>query len=398
MEFKFDPRERRLRIRTLIPAGHEPRVFAPDELFQFGIEEEYFLSDSETFATPAETPDALFQVADGYATGRIGREFLQAQIEVATEPHLSLDEARRELLHLRQSAATAAGEYGLSILACGTHPLARWRDSVQTPKDRYAQIMDDLQMVGHRDMLCGAHIHVEFAEPARRVEVMTRMLPYVPLFIALSASSPFWQGHMTGLKAYRLAAYDELPRTGLPELFRSNAEYDSYVDALVRSGAMPDASHLWWAVRPSLKYPTLELRAPDCCTRLDDTIAIAALYRVLARFLYLNPGHNADIDVVDRAIAVENKWRAQRYGVQGTFVTRSGAVTVGDLLDRVLELTTAETDALACHEHLEQCRAIVLEGTSADAQLRVFAENQREGQEIPLHRVTRWVRDATLLA
>jgi carboxylate-amine ligase len=398
MEFKFDPSERRLRIRTLVPAGHEPRVFAPDELFQFGIEEEYFLSDSETFATPTETPDALFQTADSYSTGRIGREFLQAQIEVATEPHLSLDEARSELLRLRHSAAVAGGEYGLSILACGTHPLAHWRDSVQTPKDRYAQIMDDLQMVGHRDMLCGTHIHVEFAEPTRRVEVMTRMLPYVPLFIALSASSPFWQGRMTGLKGYRLAAYDELPRTGLPELFRSNAEYDACVDALVRSGAMPDSSHLWWAVRPSLKYPTLELRAPDCCTRLDDTIAIAALYRALARFLYLNPRHNADIDVVDRVMAVENKWRAQRYGVQGTFVTRSGAVTVGDLLDRVLELTMAEAHVFACREHLEHCRTIVLEGTSADAQLRVFTENQREGQELALHKVTRWIRDATLLA
>jgi glutamate---cysteine ligase / carboxylate-amine ligase len=398
MEFKFDPSERRLRIRTLVPAGHEPRVFAPDELFQFGIEEEYFLSDSETFATPTETPDALFQIADSYSTGHIGREFLQAQIEVATEPHLRLDEARSELLRLRHSAAVAGGEYGLSILACGTHPLAHWRDSVQTPKDRYAQIMDDLQMVGHRDMLCGTHVHVEFAEPARRVEVMTRMLPYVPLFIALSASSPFWQGRRTGLKGYRLAAYDELPRTGLPELFRSNAEYDACVDALVRSGAMPDSSHLWWAVRPSLKYPTLELRAPDCCTRLDDTIAIAALYRVLARFLYLNPKHNADVDVVDRAIAVENKWRAQRYGVQGTFVTRSGAVTVGDLLDRVLELTMAEADVFACREHLEHCRAIVLEGTSADAQLRVFTENQRDGQELALHKVTRWIRDATLLA
>jgi carboxylate-amine ligase len=398
MEFKFDPGERRLRIRTLIPAGHEPRVFAPDELFQFGIEEEYFLSDSETFATPAQTPDALFKIADSSTTGRIGREFLQAQIEVATEPHLSLDDARRELMRLRQSAAAAANDYGLSILACGTHPLAHWRDSVQTPKDRYAQIMDDLQMVGHRDMLCSTHIHVEFAEPARRVEVMTRMLPYVPLFIALSASSPFWQGRMTGLKGYRLAAYDELPRTGLPELFRSKAEYEAYVDVLVRAGAMPDASHLWWAIRPSLKYPTLELRAPDCCTRLDDTIAIAALYRALARFLYRNPEHNAGVDTVDRAVAVENKWRAQRYGVQGTFVTRSGAVTVANFLDRVLEMTAAEADAFACHEQLEQCRAIVLEGTSADAQLRIFTENQHSGAEVALHRVTRWIRDATLLA
>jgi glutamate---cysteine ligase / carboxylate-amine ligase len=398
MELKFDLRERRLRIRTLLPERREPRVFAPDELFQFGIEEEYFLSDSETLAVPAETPDALFHSADCRTSGRIGREFLQAQIEVATEPHCNVNEARRELSRLRQSAASAAAEHGLSILACGTHPQALWRGSVQSPKHRYSQIMDDLQMIGHRDMLCGMHIHVEFPDPLRRVDVMTRMLPYVPLFIALSASSPFWQGHNTGLKAYRPAAYDELPRTGLPELFRGFADYQAFVDAMVRSGAMPDASHLWWALRPSLKYPTLELRAPDCCTRLDDTIAIAALYRALARFLYLHPEHNAGLDVVDRAIAVENKWRGQRYGAQGTFVTRSGGVAVADFLDRILELTATEAEALASREQSEQCRAIILEGTSADAQLRIFSENQHESAEVTLHEVTRWIRDATLLA
>ncbi len=142
---------------------------------------------------------------------------------------------------------------------------------MQSPKDRYDKVMDDLQMIGQRNMLCGMHVHVEFPDPARRIDVMMRMLPYLPLFIALAASSPFWQRRPTGLKGYRLAAYDELPRTGLPELFRTNAEYDAYVDAMVRSGAMQDASHLWWAIRPSLKYPTLELRAPDCCTRIDDT-------------------------------------------------------------------------------------------------------------------------------
>jgi carboxylate-amine ligase len=398
MEFEYDQPERRLRIRTTFPMGREPRPFAPDELFRFGIEEEYFLSDCETFAAPKETPDALFHSADWCTNGRIGREFLQAQIEVATGPHCDVNEARLELWHLRQSAASAAAEHDLSILACGTHPMALWRDSRQSPKDRYSQIMDDLQMIGHRDLLCGTHIHVEFPDPLRRVDVMTRMLPYVPLFIALSTSSPFWQSHKTGLKGYRLAAYDELPRTGLPELFRDFSDYDAYVDAMTRSGAIPDASHLWWAIRPSLKYPTLELRAPDCCTRLDDTIAIAALYRVLARFLYTHPNHNADIDVVDRAIAVENKWRAQRYGAQGTFATRSGNVTVGDLLDRILELAAMDAKALACREQAEQCRAIILEGTSADAQLRIFAENEREGDDVALHNVTRWIRDATLLA
>jgi carboxylate-amine ligase len=253
-------------------------------------------------------------------------------------------------------------------------------------------------MIGQRNMLCGMHVHVEFPDPNRRVEVMTRMLPYVPLFIALSTSSPFWQGRATGLKGYRLAAYDELPRTGLPELFRSNAEYDAYVDAMVCSGAMRDASHLWWAIRPSLKYPTLELRAPDCCTRLDDTLAIASLYRALARYLYGNPEHNAGLDVVDRSIAIENKWRAQRYGVQGTFVTRSGGMTVGEMLSRVLEMVAADAVALDCAGQLERCQLIMTEGTSADAQLRIFTENEHEGVEIALHNVTRWIRDATLVA
>jgi carboxylate-amine ligase len=398
MEFRFDPKDRRLRLRTLLPAGQQARTFVAGDKFQFGIEEEYFLSDAETFDVPAETPDALFQTADFGMPGHIGREFLQAQIEVATEPHCVANDARIELRQLRLNAAAAAAEHGLSILACGTHPLAYWRESVQSPKDRYAKVMDDLQMIGQRNMLCGMHVHVEFPDPARRVDVMMRMLPYLPLFIALAASSPFWQGRATGLKGYRLAAYDELPRTGLPELFRTNAEYDAYVDAMVRSGAMQDASHLWWAIRPSLKYPTLELRAPDCCTRLDDAIAIAALYRVLARFLYAHTDHNAELNVVDRSIAVENKWRAQRYGAQGTFVTRSGGVAVGEMLNRILDLVAADAEALNCAEQAEHCRSIIVEGTSADAQLRIFTENQHEGAEIALHKVTRWIRDATLVA
>ncbi|HXQ82705.1 MAG TPA: carboxylate-amine ligase [Xanthobacteraceae bacterium] len=398
MEFRFDCNERRLRIRTLIPAGQHARTFVVDDLFQFGIEEEYFLSDAQTLQVPSETPDALFKTADFVTPGHIGREFLQAQIEVATEPHCVAGDSKLELKRLRQNAAAAAAQHGLVILACGTHPLAFWRESVQSPKERYAKVMDELQMIGQRNMLCGMHVHVEFPDPARRVDVMSRMLPYLPIFIALSASSPFWQGRATGLKGYRLAAYDELPRTGLPELFRNNAEYDAYVAAMVGSNAMEDASHLWWAIRPSLKYPTLELRAPDCCTRLDDTIAIAALYRTLARYLYANPDHNAELDVVDRAIAIENKWRAQRHGVQGSFVTRSGGVALGETLNKVLELVAADADALGCAEQVEHCRAIAAAGTSADAQLRIFTENKHEGAEIALHKVSRWIRDATLAA
>ena len=225
-----------------------------------------------------------------------------------------------------------------------------WGDSLQTQKERYDAVMHDLQMIGQRNMLCGMHVHVELPDPDARVDLMYRMLPYLPLFLALSTSSPFWQSRRTGLKGYRLAAYDELPRTGVPELFRTKEEFDAYVAALVKAGVMEDSSYVWWAIRPSLKHPTLELRAPDCCTLLDDTLAIAALYRTLARHLYNNPWRNADMNAVSRAIVVENKWRAQRYGVHGTFVAEEGAVTVAEMLDRLIEETATDIDALECSD------------------------------------------------
>ncbi len=199
-----------------------------------------------------------------------------------------------------------------------------WERSRQSEGERYDNVMDDLQMIGRRNMLCGMHVHVEMPDPEKRVDVMTRILPYVPLLIALSTSSPFWRSRPTGLQGYRLAAYDELPRTGIPELFKTKAQFEAYSEALVRAGVMPDSSYIWWAVRPSLKHPTLELRAPDSCTRIEDSIAIASLYRSLVRRLSFNPWQNWDMNAVSRAIIVENKWRAQRYGVHGTFAQHRG--------------------------------------------------------------------------
>src|SRR5258705_1377819 len=261
-------------------------------------------------------------------------EMLQAQIEVATVPHRDMAAAHAELRHLRATIAAIAAQHGLAILAAGTHPTAAWETALQSPADRYDTVMHDLQMIGQRNMLCGLHVHVELPDGEDRVDVMTRMLPYLPLFVALATSSPFWRSRPTGLKGYRLAAYDELPRTGVPELFRNKEEVDAYVEALVKAGAMQDASYVWWSMRPSVKHPTLELRAPDCPTLVDDSIAIAALYRSLARRVTYNPSLNADINAVTRAIAVENKWRAQRYGVHGTFVANGGSVTVGEMLEQ----------------------------------------------------------------
>jgi carboxylate-amine ligase len=343
-------------------------------------------------------PQAFFDAAKAAADGRISPEFLQPQVEVISSPHNNSADARAELRHLRRTVSAVAAEHGLAILAAGTHPTAVWRDAQQTNKERYDVVMDDLQMIGQRDMLCGMHVHVELPDPDQRVDVMYRMLPYLPLFLALSTSSPFWQSRRTGLKGYRLAAYDELPRSGVPELFRTREEFDSYVAALVRAGVIEDSSYVWWAIRPSLNNPTLELRAPDSCTLVEDSIAIAALYRTLARHLYVNRWRNCELNPVGRAIVVENKWRAQRYGVQGTFATENGAVTVAEMLERVIEDTAADAAALGCGAEIDRCRAIVGSGTSADAQLAVFkAHTETKGRDAALRAVTDWIAAATLL-
>jgi carboxylate-amine ligase len=367
--------------------------------YSFGIEEEYFLVDAATRSAARQMPEVFLNAAKEATGGRVAGEFLQSQIEVVSRPHTDMQTARAELRELRRTLAEIAAAHDFAIFASGTHPTAVWRRSRQREGERYDTVMDDLQMIGQLNMLCGLHVHVELPDPSRRVEIMMRMLPYLPLFVALATSSPFWQGRRTGLKGYRLAAYDELPRTGIPELFRSREEFDAYVDALVRAGVMPDSSYIWWAIRPSLKHPTLELRAPDCCTRLEDSLAIAALYRALARRLVRAPWLHWDLNTVSRAIIVENKWRAQRYGVAGTFVNidGSGATTVADLIEQVLNEVTPDAEALECRKEVERCRRMVQEGTSADMQLKIFdAQENSDSPERSLKPVVDWIAETTM--
>lgn len=365
--------------------------------FSFGIEEEYFLVDRETKAVSRKMPDGFFASAKGALGERVTGEFLQSQIEIVTPPQTDTGAAREALRTLRNALGVIANAHGLAIMAAGTHPTAVWERSRQSDGERYDAVMDDLQMIGRRNMLCGMHVHVELPDSCDRVDVMTRMLPHLPLFIALSTSSPFWRSQPTGLKGYRLAAYDELPRTGLPELFRSRVEFEAYVEALVQAGVMPDASYIWWALRPSLKHPTLELRAPDVCTRVEDAIAIAALYRSVARRLTLNPSQNRDMDAITRAIVLENKWRAQRYGAHGSFarLERDGPITVAEMLEHVIAEVTPDAEALGCLDAILHCRHIVERGTSADRQIAIF-EQHADNPEHGLRRVTEWLTETTV--
>jgi carboxylate-amine ligase len=369
------------------------------EAYRFGIEEEYFLVDAQTKSPARAMPAAFLAEAKAATEGRVTSEFLQSQIEARTAPQFDMATAAAELRELRQTLARIAADHGLAIMAAGTHPTAAWVAARQTQAARYNLVMDDLQMLGQRNMLCGLHVHVELPDPDDRVDVMTRMLPYLPLFVALATSSPFWQARPTGLKGYRLAAYDELPRTGVPELLRTTEEYDAYVAALVDAGVIEDSSYIWWAIRPSLRQPTLELRAPDSCTRVEDSIAIAALYRTLARHLVRNPWRHADLGPVDRAVVIENKWRAQRYGIDGTFVDRvRGGISVAGMLEQTIAEIERDARALGCLAEIEQCRTIAGSGTSADAQLEVFkrANGNEDNRRAALRAVTEWIAEATL--
>jgi carboxylate-amine ligase len=351
-------------------------------MYTVGMEEEYFVFDAKTRRAVRRTDKKFLALAQQKLGDRVMTEMLQSQIEVATPPCASMKEARAHLSAYRHALGEAAAERNLGVAAMGTFPLAFWPEQTVTPKVRYDAIMDDLQMIGHRNMLCGMHVHVQVPDLDSRIDLIMRLTPYLPLLLALSTSSPFWQGHLTGLCGYRLAAYDELPRTGLPELFRTKSDYDEFVAALVWAKIIPDASYIWWALRPSLPNPTIELRIADSCTRLDDAIAIAALFRCLVRAHDRDRALNAGFDRVGRAITQENKWHAQRYGIAATFVDPFARSPLGakEWLGQVLDFVAEDAQALGCETDIKHLNAIFAEGTSADRQIDIFSKAKAAGR------------------
>jgi glutamate---cysteine ligase / carboxylate-amine ligase len=351
-------------------------------MYTVGMEEEYFLFDAKTRHALRRANRTFLSQAQKQLGDHVMTEMLQLQIEVATPPCANMAEARAHLSHYRRTLGQMAAEYRLGLAAMGTFPLAYWPEQMVTPKARYGPIMDDLQMIGYRNMLCGMHVHVAVPDVDTRINLVMRLTPFLPLLLSLSTSSPFWQGHLTGLAGYRLAAYDELPRTGLPELFRTNEDYREFVAALTWANIIPDASYIWWAIRPSLNNPTIELRVADSCTRLDDAIAIAALFRCLVRALDRDRALNAGFDRVGRAITQENKWHAQRYGIGATFVEPFSRfpLTVREWLDQALDFVAEDVAALDCTAEIEHLHTIVAGGTSADRQVDIFSKATAAGR------------------
>ncbi len=351
--------------------------------FTIGIEEEYLLVRQDTLDLVEEAPAGLMEQAERELAGHVSPEFLQCQIEVETSVCRTVGEARAELAHLRATLARIAAEHGLALIAASTHPFADWSRMRFTEKPRYLQLAEDLQGVGRRLLICGMHVHVGIAPDDLRIDIFNQLSYFLPHLLALSTSSPFWQGHDMGLNSYRLTVFDTLPRTGLPPQFESWGEYQRAVEVLVNAGVIEDGTKIWWDLRPSARFPTLETRICDVCTLLDDTAAIAAMVQSLVRMLYRLRRNNQRWRRYDRFLIDENRWRAQRYGVHGSLIDfgRGEAVAYAELLAELQELVREDAEALDCTRQLAHAARILERGTSADRQRAAYGQAREQGAD-----------------
>jgi glutamate---cysteine ligase / carboxylate-amine ligase len=344
--------------------------------FTLGIEEEYFLVDKTTCDVVGDPPGAMFAELEALLGAQVSPEFLRSQIEIGTRVCGSLAEARTDLRRLRGTIASVAAGHGMAPIAAATHPFARWEAQRTTERVRYRSLESDLQGVGRRLAICGMHVHIGIPDDELRIDLLNQASYFLPHLLALSTSSPFWQGDNTGLKSYRLAVFDEMPRTGTPERFASWGEYRRHVDILVGAGLIGDATKLWWDLRPSDRFPTLEMRITDCCTTLEDTLSIAALFRCLLRMLWRLKRENQRWRLYARMLIDENRWRAQRYGFdQGLVDFGKGAIApYAELLEEILALVDPDARHFGCLAEVAHAREILARGTSAHRQLAVFEQ------------------------
>jgi len=354
-----------------------------DPPLTIGIEEEYLLVDVETRNLAIDPPPALMELLERKISGRIAPEFLKAQVEVETGVHQTIAAARDDLTGLRQALSEGAAEFGLAPVAAGSHPFALWGDQEHVDKDRYNALARDLQAVARRLLICGMHVHIGIDDDDLRIDLMNQATYFLPHLLALSTSSPFWQGQETGLMSYRTSVFDGLPRTGLPEQFSSYSEYRRLVDAMVGAGVVEDATRIWWDMRPSARFPTLEMRSTDVCTSLDDAIAIAALFQCIISMLVRLRKNNQRWRVYPVSLVNENRWLAQRYGVTKGLVDlgKGERVPYIDLLNEILELVAEDADRLGCVAEIDHTRAIVERGTSATWQLDAFQLAKTNGAD-----------------
>ena len=346
----------------------------------FGIEEEFHLVDGNT-RDLAVAPKGLLSELEKNIGSQVSPEFLRSQIEIGTKPVNTFAAARAELNRLRKIVVDTAGRHGLAPLASGTHPFAQPGETGTTDKERYKELDRDLAGAIRGLAACGMHVHAAIEDEDLRIDLMNQACYFLPHLLTLSTSSPFWRGVDTGLKSYRLTVLRRLPRSGLPGLFVSWAEYQRTLSVLIDAGIIEDGSKIWWDLRPSARFPTLEMRICDVCPRIEDALTIAATYLCILRMLWRCKTSNLKWRTYPISLIEENRWRAQRYGVSGELLDLSlgSLVPFPQLIEELCELIAEDAKALDCEREIANLGQIAAKGTSADRQLHLWKSASSKG-------------------
>jgi glutamate---cysteine ligase / carboxylate-amine ligase len=343
--------------------------------FTLGIEEEFQIVDPLTRELRSHVTEFLDE-GRMILGEQIKPEMIQSQIEVGTGVCKNIQEARTDITRLRSIISSLAEKNGLKIVAASTHPISRWQDQKIFDDDRYELLVQELQTVARSLLIFGVHVHVGIKDRDRQIHILNASRYFLPHVLALSTSSPFWMGHNTGLKSYRSEIFKQFPRTDIPDHFDSYQSFERYVELLVKTGCINDGKKIWWDCRPHPHFPTLEFRICDIPTRVDDTIAIAALFQAIVAKLYKLIDKNLGFRLYRRMLIQENKWRAVRWGLDGKMIDfgKQKEVPTKDLILELLEFVDDVLDPLGSRKEVEHIHTILERGTSADEQLRVYHE------------------------
>jgi carboxylate-amine ligase len=346
--------------------------------FTLGVEEEYMVVDPTTRELASHHQKIVEAAQKILTEDQVKAEMHQAVVEVGTRICKNTAEARQDLGMLRRCVSQLAGDIGLRIGAAGTHPFSRWDKQMITDHPRYREIVDEMQDAARSNLIFGVHVHVGMQNREIANHIANTVRYFLPHVFALSTNSPFWEGRNTGFKSFRVKVFDKFPRTGIPDFFDSIEEYDNYIKLLIKTNCIDNAKKIWWDLRVHPFYDTIEFRICDIPMLLDETIAIAALFQALCAKLYKLRQNNQTFIVYKRALLNENKWRASRYGIDGSLIDfgKEMEVNTRSLIQELLDFVDDVVDELGSREDINYVSKMLERGTGADRQLAVFNHTQ----------------------
>jgi carboxylate-amine ligase len=378
-------------VKQIYPATITGKSFAPGgsvldhsfgagDQYTLGVEEEYMLLDGESFDLVQHVDTVLSAAQNGELTDRIGPELMQSVVEISTPVCKSVADVDAELRKLRGLVSGIAGERGMRVGSAGTHPFSLFERQRITARDRYRNLVDQLQYVARRELIFGLHIHVAVDDPEKAIKVTSALLLHLPDFLALSANSPFWRAEATGLASSRQMVFAAFPRSGPPPRFRDYADYAEVVGQLEKTGCIADYTHIWWDIRLHPRFGTIEIRVMDAVTRVEETVALTAYVQALVKHYAERFDSGAELPSFHRILISENKWLGARYGLEAPVMDlatgRRNRVPVAQLIRRTLREIEPHARELGAERELEGIKDILGKGNGADRQLRVFNANR----------------------